>query len=517
VTLRTWRAAASAGLVAAVVTAAGVANHAPTFWYQYQFGRHSGVTERFSEEAEYYGLKLTQLLLPIDDHSIRPLAHVKSSYNSPDRPVQSWTERYSLGTVAGAGLLFLLFRAVFPAARGWPYAPLTALTLFTLLVGTVGGIGAVFNHLVSPQVRCYNRVVVYLAFVCLFAVLHLGDQLAGRIADRFRGRFWPGTALPAAGWAAVLWFGVWDQTPFYWGGPKMAERNQAQRDRFAEDAAFFRAVEDVLNPDRDPTVRPMVFQLPYMRWPESPPVHQLWCYEHARGFMHTQTLRWSFGAMKGRETDEWQRSVAVLAPVAVAPMCERVVKAGFEGLLIDKRGFSPARAKELHDNLNTLLGGARQVAHPDGQQIFFDLRPYRESIRPGRDWGAECWRELHPVTILWLDGFVSVKEPGYEWQHRWCGKSGLAIFVNPTGETQTIRDPEFHIRTTAPEPTELVIDGGAVWSETLSINNATPLLGREFVVPPGRHVVRFRCKPPESFIPSDSRKLFFFIAGLKAD
>ena len=35
--------------------------------------------------------------------------------------------------------------------------------------------------------------------------------------------------------------------------------------------------------------------------------------------------------------------------------------------------------------------------------------------------------------------------------------------------------------------------------------------------PPGRHVVRFRCRPPESFIPSDARKLFFFIAGLKPE
>jgi hypothetical protein len=219
--------------------------------------------------------------------------------------------------------------------------------------------------------------------------------------------------------------------------------------------------------------------------------------------------------MKGREVDEWYRRVYVLP---VDQMLERVVKAGFEGLLLDKRGYSPTRGEAIHHDLLGKLGGTRHVVHADGKQVFFDLRPYRDWVRQqyGGSWEAECWRELHPVTLIWLDGFVSVKEPGWEWQHRWCGRSGLAVFVNPTNETKRFQT-SFHIRTTAPEPTELVISGGEVWSETLSISDTTPLFVREFVVPPGRHEVRFRCQPPASFIPSDARKLFYFIAGLKLE
>lgn len=509
---RTWKAAASAGLVIGVIFAAGVANHAPAFPYESAYGRHTAPTERFPEEAEYYGLKIAQLVLPIEDHSLEPLAFVKSTYNSVDRPVQSWTERYSLGTVGTVGLLLLLYRVIFPVPRGWPYGPLAALTAFAVLIGTVGGFGAVFNHLVSPQVRCYNRIAIYIAFLCLFAVLWPVDGWVRRLAARHRGRRWTGWAYPAAVWAGLAWFGVWDQTPFYWGGEKTAERQRDQSARFHTDAEFFRRIEDALNPD-GVSPGPMVFQLPYMKWPESPPVVNLFAYEHARGYVHTRTLRWSFGCMKGREVDEWYRRVIVLPPDRFLVSIE---KAGFEGLLLDKRGYTPRRAEELHQTLAYLSGHAREIVHPDGKQVFFDLRTHRDWIRQqtGRSWDEECWRETHPLTLLWLHGFTSFKEPGLEWQHRWCGPSGLAVFVNPTGETRTVTTL-FDVRTESKEPARLTIDGGDVWSETLTIDKDTPTQQRTFVIPPGRHPVRFRCTPPADYIPTDPRKLLFFIAGLR--
>src|SRR5947208_7137791 len=61
---RTWRVAASAGLLVGVVFAFGVVNHLPTIVYQARWGRNA-VTDRIPEEAEIYGLKFTHLVLPI--------------------------------------------------------------------------------------------------------------------------------------------------------------------------------------------------------------------------------------------------------------------------------------------------------------------------------------------------------------------------------------------------------------------------------------------------------------------
>jgi hypothetical protein len=269
-----------------------------------------------------------------------------------------------------------------------------------------------------------------------------------------------------------------------------------------------------LNPDRE-TPGPTIFQLPYVAWPEAPTVGRVFSYEHARGYLHTETLRWSFGTMKGRAHDEWVRRVAALPP---EPLLEHVVKAGFEGLLLDRRGYGAARADAVEQSFARALGGAVKIVHRDGQQMVFDLRPYRDWLRQnlGRSWEEECRRERAPVAAEWLAGFASFKEPGYEYLHRWCRERGTAVFVNPTGEPRTVTC-RFHVRTTSPEPSTLTIRGGPVWDEVLTIDSATPVQTREFVIPPGRTTIQFHCTTPADYVPNDSRKLFWFIAGLKIE
>lgn len=509
----TWRGFASGLLLAGVVTVCGVLNHLPAVIHQSEYGRNVAPTLRFSEETEYYGLKLTQLLFPIDDHSLQILAYNKTSYNSVDRPAQAWTERYALGTVAALGCVGLLARLVLPGARRKPFGPLAAVTAAALLFAGTGGFGAMFNHVISPQVRCHNRIAIYIAFLALYAVAVDLDALAGWVRGRLHNRFWRfGLTYPV--YAAVTWFGVWDQTPFYWGGQKQVARNESQQKFFAADREFYSKVEEMLNPGRE-TPGPMVFQLPYVAWPEAPTVGRLFSYEHARGYLHTDTLRWGFGTMKGRALDEWYRKVSAQPP---EQLLERVVKAGFEGLLLDRRGYAPARADAVEQQFARTLGAAAKVVHKDGQQIVFDLRPYRDWLKQnvGRSWDEECRKERQPVTAEWLAGFASFKEPGYEWLHRWCKADGVAVFVNPTDGPKTVKC-RFHVRTTAAEPTTLTVRGAPVWDEVLEINNATAVQTREFVIPPGRTTIAFHCDPPSTFIPSDSRKLFWFLAGLKIE
>ncbi|MGL4419493.1 MAG: hypothetical protein ACRCZF_02405 [Gemmataceae bacterium] len=502
----TIRAIKSAGLVVSIIIVAGVVNHLPAFLYQARWGAHTAPTERFSEEAEYYGLKIAQLLLPIEDHSFEPLAFIKSRWNTTERPVQSWTERYSLGTVGAVGVLMLLARAVLPWPRRWPYSQLAALTLFAILVATIGGIGAAFNHLVSPQVRCYNRIAVYIHFFALFAVLNMVESWLQRRRTTPLGR--------TVAFIALGWFGLWDQTPFYWGSAAIVKRNTYQQEKFAADATFFQTIEEHLNPEGE-SPGPMVFQLPYIKWPESHTIHQLACYDHARGSLHTRTLRFSFGTMKGREIDEWYQSVMIRPP---EQMLEHAAKAGFEAILLDKRGYTPARGEALQNQLNRVLGGARQIVHADGKQILYDLRPYRNWLKQqlGRSWEPEAERELRKLTLLWLDGFTSYKDPGMEWLHRWCGKKGLLLMVNPTEEPITFTT-RFHLRTEYAEPATLSIEGGSVWTETLEIDKTSPIQVRTFTVPPGRHVVRFRCTPPRTYLPVTPRNQLFFIAGFRTE
>lgn len=497
---RNWRAMASAGGMIALITFGGFVNHLPTFLHHWEFGRHTRPVERMPEEAELYGLKISQLLFPIDDHRLRPLAEFKSIYNSFFRPVQAYTERYGLGLITALGFVGLMIRLLLPLPRKEPFSSLAALTGFAVAIGVVGGMGAIFNQIVTPSVRCYNRIAIYIAFFSLFAVAVAGDQWLQRL--RMIWQILIGFC--------VLAFGLWDATPNEWGTDDRAEAIQNNQRRWFEDADYFRQIEETMSPGA------AIFQLPFVAFPESAPTQGLAAYEHARGYLHTRTLRWSFGCMKGRETDDWQRSVSILAPNAVARMLDRICLAGFEGLFFDKRGYTSNHAALLEAQLMQAIAGAKPIRHPDGQQVFFDLRRHRDDIRAGRDWAAEQRRELQRPVILWLDGFVTFREPGHEWRERWCGPRGLAIFVNPTNETQTITST-FRLHTELRDASKLTVEGGELWSEELIIDRNSPSITRTFSIPPGRHSVRFRCDPPLSHMPTEYRRLIFKVSGLKLD
>lgn len=52
----------------------------------------------------------------------------------------------------------------------------------------------------------------------------------------------------------------------------------------------------------------MIFQLPIIPFPENPAVVRMTDYEHLKGYLHSPTLRWSYGGVKGRDGD-WQKSL----------------------------------------------------------------------------------------------------------------------------------------------------------------------------------------------------------------
>jgi hypothetical protein len=455
---RTWRGAASAALVVAPVVAVGLAFHLPTFLYQHRvlgFGadnRVNPLTRRYPEEADSYGLKIAHLLLPTNDHNFRPFANLRSMFsNAPNRPAE--LERAgSLGAIGGTGLVALLVLAALPGRRRWPTGPLVALTLALVLLSTIGAFGSLFNFLINPQIRAYNRVGVFLAFLSLFAVLWWLDRfLLTRPRVPARYLVWGAAGLggaglltpavsqvdrpllaasallvcaalaafgvahlsPHRGWlpravrrmyrgalpikyypvlGALLVIGYLDQTP--WGWNPFNPTGMAAIDKFAErfraDRAFFRRVEDAVPPGTK------VFCLPYVWFPESPALHKMAAYEHARGYLMTDTLYWSYGAVKGREADAWQKDVADLMAREPERLLERIVARGFDGLLVDGRGFPAARDADkaavlinrLNERYQREIGNQRtrlpEIVHADGKQFFLDLRPFREAWRRKR-------------------------------------------------------------------------------------------------------------------------------------
>jgi phosphoglycerol transferase len=98
-------------------------------------------------------------------------------------------------------------------------------------------------------------------------------------------------------------------------------------------------------------------------------------YEPLRGYLHSSTLRWSYGAIKGRPAD-W---ASQLAGRPLSYLLAAVTAAGFEGVWVDPAGFEPAMARRVGAALRSLLG-APPLLSPDRDLWFFDLRPYRARL-----------------------------------------------------------------------------------------------------------------------------------------
>ncbi len=529
VAFRTWRAMASASGAAALIVVFGLINHLPTYLHSVR-DEVNPITRRFPEEVDIYGLKLSQLLLPCEDHNLGIFRHVKAMYNAAGRPAENENRSASLGAIGVVALIGLVTILLLPGPRrGWPFGPIACITLFAVLLASIGGFGAVFNVLVTPSIRAYNRISVFIGFLCLLALLWAIDRfLVTRTGWARRLRY------PA--WGLLLIVGFFDQTPYSWFRSPITKSLDEQAKRFHADARFFAQIEEQMPGGK-------VFCLPYMPFPEVPPLHKMEAYEHARGYVHTNTAVWSYGAIKGREADAWQGDVATpLHKGMLREMLLRLVAKGFDGLFVDGRGFPPSPGagpgkepperstaalliSEIQQIYATELGraGARlpEITHESREQFFVDLRPYRELYAQKN---PEAFREYETrerewVAVLWLGGFGTAEtfvNPRNA-EYRDGPQDARVWFINPADRTRKFRlTMKFGVSSSGP----FLMNLSGLVSDDFPLNKEpgdwekkqyTIDKGYEFELPPGHHAIRIRCTPPADFVFSDSRKMCYFI------
>jgi len=334
-----------AGLMLAGVVALAIGVQSiPTVAYRAQHGVNSQVANRLPGEAEVYGLRISQLLLPVPGHRVPYLRNLEERYKAT-APMPGEFLSTSLGFFGSVGFLILLARSLLGSRRktGDDSAdllrPLAVLNLTAVLLGTVGGFGSLFALLISPQIRTYCRLNVFIAFFALFAVIVCVDRLRG-----FRS---PWTLL-GAGLGLLL--GVLDQTtPMH--------RSAAIADRYRSDGDLVSQIEREVPPSA------MIFELPFGTFPES-----IDDYDLVRPYLHSRTLRWSYPAMRGREGDTWARNLSALRP---ADLLVALRQSGFSGILIDRDHYSD-RGANIEAGMTALLGRSPEVSR-DGNLAFFRL------------------------------------------------------------------------------------------------------------------------------------------------
>jgi phosphoglycerol transferase len=349
-TRRTLRNLLAGVVLTGAIVAGLVANSLPTVIYQARHGPNPAVGQRHSGEAEIYGMKIAQLLLPMSGHRVAALRRLRQQYD--DRaPLGGENGTTSLGVVGGVGflaLLGLLLGGPRPARPGEDLLrPLVVLNLAAVLIATIGGFGSLIATLVTPQIRTYSRMNVFIEFFALAAVALLLDRLAGRRPRLAR------IVVPV-----VLAVGLLDQT-----SPRMIRAYAATKRAYASDGELVRRIEAAVPSGT------MVFELPYVSFPESGPVNDVGGYDQLRPYLQARSLRWSFPTMRGRAGDVWAADVAKLEP---SQMIATLTSAGFGGLLVDRSGYADQGAA-LEAALTAALGVDPMVS-VDRRESFFPLR-----------------------------------------------------------------------------------------------------------------------------------------------
>jgi phosphoglycerol transferase len=488
--LRTPHPLVAATILGGLLLLGCVANAAPSLLAWHANGGNPETARRQVREADAYGLRLTALFMPVEGHYLPALRRLADRYQAEvARPVNH-RGAANLGIVGCCGFVFLL-GWLLPRRSG--EAPLldalARLNLCALLLGLAGGAGGLLGFSFTPLIRCYNRISICIAFFSLFAVALLLDRLSRLSIPR---------PLVAGLLSVVLAVGFLDQT-----GHGAAPDHASLRREYRRDAAYFARLQEEV-----PTGT-MIFQLPYMPFPESPPAGRIACsYEHLRGYLHTRGLRWSFAAMRGTYGDAWQ---ARLAEQPAGELLDSLALAGFGGLLLDRQGVRAG----LEDEVKGVLE-REPLESADDRLAFYDLSGHRDRLRQGVS--PECWRwrseaVLRPVLPTW-QGEVGGEERTAGGRVRWVGSRAALMLHNPSGQAQRVR----LTLALLPPPggwrhRQIEIRGKGL--------NVTHTLRREEVavdllveVPPGRRVLHFKARGTAHWRPEPPRRVVFGVRDL---
>lgn len=255
----------------------------PAFIFNLQNGKNTSVYlyTRSPAEQEIWGLKIIQLFVPVNYSRVPFLSNIAKAYNSTGYIVNENISS-GLGMVGCAGFVILcvcmmysFIRKTDRSSKNWSLIDFLSLTMITLLLtSAIGGFGEIFNYLVTPMIRCYNRSSVLISCICIIVVVFFMDRLKKKNRD-----------LSILCMIALLLFGLNDQVrlPYY----DYTMTSDIGQEKVYSD--FFEKVQAMEDND-------MIYQLPYYDYPEAGP------YKPFIGYLYTDNIRWSFGGIAGRDT-----------------------------------------------------------------------------------------------------------------------------------------------------------------------------------------------------------------------
>ena len=350
---RTRRILAAGTFVLTVIAGCTAANLAPSLYSWHRQGRPIIFIDKVPSQAEIYGLKIRTLVSPTIHHWFPPFRKWIEKEQMSQYPLETEnvTSRLGLvGTIGFMGLLGLLLAPAVAARSDGGRLCLAAsqLVVAGLLLATTGGLGAVFNLLVTPDIRAYARICPFLAMFALIGIATAIDAVPSH--SRWR-------LLLTAG---VLAIGLADQSTAAAGMNNEYPTIAAELPGLK---GFVQQMEQSLPENA------MVLQLPFRRtFLNEIGAVRMRPYEHLKLYLVSRHLRWSYPALTNDQAG-WEEAAARLTP-AQLPMQMSVE--GFSAIVIDRYGYED-NGQSVATAVQDVLGEGSVLAETE-RYVAFDLR-----------------------------------------------------------------------------------------------------------------------------------------------
>jgi phosphoglycerol transferase len=344
-----------------LIVAGTIINIIPNMIYISKNGINSEAVQRHPVETEFYGMKIDQLLMPVDGHRLPAASGMKDRYNKI-APIVNENSTSTLGLIGSIGFLVLISRILFNRTKESNInveSSIGLLNISAVLLATVGGF-SYFAALIIPGIRSYNRISVYIAFFSFFAFNLLLVRLYQKYISTKAAHY-----LYCGLLGLILIIGILDQTNRLFIPPYDLTKAE-----YESDENFIKNIEESLPSNA------MVFQLPYIVFPENLTETRIVCYDLFKGYLHSDSLRWSYGAMKGREGDLWQNRV-VKKPLN--EFLETISLVGFSGIYIDRNAYEDKGA-EIEAGLKSILTND-PIVSTDRRLVFYNIEDYSKRLK----------------------------------------------------------------------------------------------------------------------------------------
>lgn len=485
----------TAVIAISIVSIATIVNLSPSLLSWYQNGKPPEMSYKFTAEAEHFGAKIRKMIAPHQDNPVPFLAKWGNRDLSAGFPHENENVTARMGLYGALGFLILLavsMRLVDTGSnkRLHKLQCIAALSLFTLLMITVGGFGATINVLTVQDIRAYNRYSVFVAF---FSIAGLGLWIDSKFQK-----------MGSAGWRAALFVGVvcfallslYDQLL----DRRVLLNGQAQDiENAAHERSFVERLEAVLPSGSK------VFQLPLTGFPPLSIHERMVSYDHLRPYLWSNNLYWSWPSFSQRHRT-WQDKIAQLEG---KDLMRALVLSGFDAVWIDRYGYKDSGVSVIQGLIEA--GGQEILPGMSPRYVILDIREPAKQLEfflGEAKFKDESASTLGVILLNWGSGFYPQERNADGHIFRWSkDRSRLTIFNSGSG----FREGRLTFKLASEDTGNVAIhSNGKIQVVPTSTVPVEYMI--DFSLSPGaKENIEFVANLGKVNAPNDPRKLYFYV------